>query len=61
MNGRVGTAAVKAAPATIEIFFFMDRPRVGSEQSIFNMQRSDPTVTTSQKRDIDFYCTYNLN
>jgi len=39
------TAAVKAAAITFKIFFFMDHPFVGVESSIFNMQRTDPTVS----------------
>ena len=37
---KMTTAAVKAAAATIKICFFMDRPRDGSELSMFNMERN---------------------
>ena len=37
------TAAVKATAVTIKICFFDDRPRFGSEFSIFNMERAGPT------------------
>jgi hypothetical protein len=39
------TAAVKAAAVTIKICFFIDRPRVGVEFSIFNIETTDPRVT----------------
>src|SRR5262249_11366158 len=42
---RMTTAAVKAAAITFKIRFFMDHPRVGVGFSIFNMQRTGPTVS----------------
>jgi hypothetical protein len=35
----------RVAGITFKIFFFMDHPFLGVEFSIFNMQRTDPTVS----------------